>query len=1052
MLDFSVCAKERREEAVPQARTGATARLLALLSFSLVLGVFALPLGAQQGGVAGVVSDDGGQPLSGVRVSVDGTNVATATNVQGRFDFTSLPSAQVTLRFARIGYRTITREVRAGDMDVRVTLPQAAISIDEIVVTGTVGAQARREIGNSVTAIQAEDVAQIARIPDVSSYIVGRSPGVEVRATSSQVGAGPQVRIRGVSSFSLSTQPLIYIDGVRVDNSINSGIAVQGFGGAIFSRLNDINPEEIESIEIIKGPAAATLYGTEASNGVIQIITKRGRAGTPEWSVSTRQGQWAFRNPEGRLIQNWGRPLSVRGVVRSDINVPYPADDEPFQFDLFANERSLGNKIVTTGHGQGYDVSLRGGTAATRYYLGLGFERDNGIEPMNQANKFNLRTNVTVSPTDNLDITANVGYVNSKTNVAPENAGIWFGFFFHNPSANNPGPSAPLGISGPRRGWWSAPPEFQYMNRETYQALKKQTVGITLNHRPTDWLTLRAVVGQDQSFTEDTNFRGNTPELIPYFGETSAQGFRFIARNNVESTTFDGSATAAFDLNEDWSSATTLGAQHYRRSISLQSATGNRFPAPGLEVVAAAEERLGFEDYIENHTLGVFGQQQFSMKGRLFLTTALRIDDNSAFGSDFSFTTYPKASVSWVINEEPFFDYPWVDELKLRAAYGAAGQQPDNFAALRTLQPVVGGAGGALTPQFIGNEQLKPEKGTEFEIGFEAGLLENRLGLDFTFYRARTKDAILNQQLAPSLGFPGAQFVNAGSIQNQGIELQVRTLAVRRPGLGVDFTLNLSTNDNKVLDLGGVDQGQGFLPAGSQRQVPGFSTGAWFREVAVSAEIGQDGRAFNVMCDGGNPNGRLLPDGTPLEQGGPAVPCAGAPMLYLGRSVPSFEGSIGSTVTIRQNLRLYAMLDWRDNWYKFDNNLRVRCQVLFLCEETYYPERFVDAPSHFRNSSGAAYIAEIQSPGSLVSHVINDASMLRLREVSASYDLPREWASRFRAGSASVSLAARNLYHWSPYTSLDPEAQFTAPVGTAATEQNQPPPLFSYMLTFRATF
>jgi TonB-linked SusC/RagA family outer membrane protein len=1052
MLDFQVCAAKRREEAVRRARRGSIAKLLALLPLTLFLGVFGLPLGAQQGGVSGVVVDDGGQALSAVRVSIEGTNVATATDVQGRFSLPSVPSTQVTLRFSRIGYRTMTLEVRAGDTNVRITLPQAAISIDEIVVTGTIGAQARREIGNSVTAIQAEDIAQIARIPDVSSYIVGRSPGVEVRATSSQVGAGPQVRIRGVSSFSLSTQPLIYIDGVRVDNTINSGIAVQGFGGAIFSRLNDINPEEIESIEIIKGPAAATLYGTEASNGVIQIITKRGRAGTPEWSVSTRQGQWAFRNPEGRIIQNWGRPLSVRGAFRNDITVPYPANDEPFQFDIFANERSLGNSILNTGHGQGYDVSLRGGTAATRYFLGLGFERDNGIEPMNQANKLNLRTNVTVSPTDKLDITANVGYVNSKTNIAVENGGLWFSLVFHNPSANNPGPEAPLGVTGQRRGFWSAPTEIQYINRDVYQALKKQTVGITLNHRPTDWLTWRAVVGQDQSFTEDLSFRGNTPELEPFFGATSALGSRFIARNNVESTTVDASATASFDLNEDWRSATTLGTQHYRRSISLQSATGNRFPAPGLEVVAAAEERLGFEDFIENHTLGVFGQQQFSLSGRLFLTAALRVDDNSAFGSEFSFTSYPKASVSWVINEEPFFDYAWVDELKLRAAYGAAGQQPDAFAALRTLQPVSGGAGGALTPQFIGNDQLKPEKGTEIEVGFEAGLLENRLGLDFTFYRSRTRDAILNQQLAPSLGFPGAQFVNAGTIQNQGIELQVRTLAIQRPGLGLDFTLNLSTNDNEIIDLGGVDQGQGFLPAGSQRQVPGFATGAWFREVAVSADIGQDGRAINVMCDGGNPNGRLLPDGTPLEMGGPAVPCAQAPRLFLGRSVPSFEGSIGSTMTIRRNLRLYVMADWRTGWYKFDNNLRARCQALVLCEENYFPERFETAPSHFRNSSGAAYIAEIQSPATLVSHVINDASVFRLREISASYDLPSEWAARARAGSASVSLAARNLYHWSPYTGLDPEAQFTAPVGTGAQEQNQPPPLFSYMLTFRATF
>jgi len=1030
------------ERASPWLRT--------FLGTLLLLGGTAASATAQA--VTGIVSGDDGRPLTAVTVTIEGTGTYVITNNAGRFVFSSFPAGESTLRFERIGYRTVTQVVQSGATDLRITMNAVAFSLDELVITGTVGATARREIGNSVTAIRTAEVAEVARIPDVAAYLTGRAPGVEVRATSSQVGAGPQIRIRGVSSFSLSTQPLIYVDGVRVDNSINSGIATQGFGGAIFSRINDVNPEEIESIEIIKGPAAATLYGTEASNGVIQIITKRGMAGTPKFSIAARQGQWAFRDPEGRIQQNWGRPLSNRGAVRSDITVPYPANDEPFRFDIFANEAALGNKIVSTGFGQGYDANLSGGTASMRYFVGMGLEHDNGIEPMNQARKFTGRANMTVSPTDRLDLTVNTGYVNSDTKIALENAGIWFSLIFANPSANNPGATAPFGVTGQRRGFWSAPPEIQYLNREASQNLKKTTVGLTLNHRPTDALSWKLTLGQDQSSTQDLSFRGNTPELVPYFGATAALGSRFIAQNNIETTSIDLSGSAQVGLRDGLSSVTTVGAQYFRTFSSFQSSSGLRFPAPDLEVVNAAEERLGTEDFIQNATLGVFVQQQLNLQDRLYLIGAVRMDDNSAFGSDFNYTVYPKISTSWLIHEEEFFSYDFIDQLKLRAAYGAAGQQPQAFAALRTLAPVAGGIGGALTPQFVGNSELKPERGTEFEIGFEGGLLESRIGIDLTYYRSRTKDAILARQVAPSIGFPGAQFVNAGEIQNQGVELQLRTLAVRRPSFGLELQLNLSTNKNEVIELGGIDLGQGYIDAGSQRQVPGFSTGAWFRRVAVDATLGQNGRASNVMCDGGNPSGRLLPNGTPLEQGGAAVPCAIAPRLFLGNSVPNFEGSFGPTITLFRNLRLNTLVDWRTGFYKFDNNLRARCQVLVLCEENYYPERFVEAPSHFRNNSGAAYIAEIQSSGSLVSHVVNDAKFVRLRELSATLNLPDQWANRVGAGNAILSLAARNINHWSPYTGLDPENQFTAPTGTAALEQNQPPPLFSYMVTLRMTF
>ncbi len=1006
------------------------------------------------GPIAGVVVDRAGQPVAGVDVLVTGTGLRYRTDVQGRFQFRNVPGPQVTLRITRLGYKSLTVATPVGTQDLRLELAEAAISLDEVVVTGTAGETVKREIGNAVTTVDASDLVQSSRIPDVAGLINGRAPSVEVRPVSGQVGSGPQIRVRGVTTFSLFSQPLIYVDGIRVDNQIESGINVQGFGRGIISRLNDINPEDIEDIEIIKGPAAATLYGTEAAQGVIQILTKRGREGPPEFSISIRQGISAFRNPEGRIKKNWGRPLSNRGLVRPDTAVPYPANDEPFEFDVFANEQALGNKIVRNGRLQGYTASVRGGTELQRYFLGLDYDHDNGIEPMNRLRRVSLRGNLTLAPNPKFDVTANFGYINGRTNLAYEGGagGIWFSTLFANASANNPGTTPPLGVTGPRRGFWSAPPEIQYLGAQVYQDIKRNSASLTLNHRPNTNVSWRLTVGQDQSSTEDVALRENNPRLIPYFGATAALGSKYQQRSNNEITTVDGSGAVTLPLGGGVVSTSTVGAQYYRKFFEYVWANGNYFPAPALTVIEATSERQGSEDFVENNTLGVFAQEQVALNDRLFLTGAVRVDDNSAFGKDFSFTTYPKASMSWVLDEEPFWNIGFVDALKLRAAFGAAGRQPEDFAALRTLAPTTGASGGALTPQFIGNDSLSPERGREIEAGFEAGLFDSRIGIDFTYYNTTTKDAILLRQLPPSLGFPGSQFVNAGTIRNQGLELQLSALAVRSRSVNVDLRLNLSTNNNKVVDLGGVDLGQGFIAAGSQRHVPGFPVGSWFREVVVSADIGQNGRATNVMCDGGNPNGRKLPNGTPLELGGPPVPCAGAPRLFLGRPVPNFEGSFGATVTLFDRLRVNGLADWKTGYYRWDNNLRARCQALLLCEETYYPERFTTAPSHFRNSSGPAYIAEIQSPATLVSHVINDSKFLKLREVSASFEFPREWAQAAGANRLLINLATRNLFTWTPWTGLDPEAQFIERIGTGALEQDNVPQLFQFVATLSVTF
>ena len=821
------------------------AAILWLLAVALPSG----PAAAQQAVVAGTVADEQGAPVANAQVYVEETGAGTLTNSQGAFRLAVSPG-EVTIRVVILGFRTETRTVTAPAEGLSFSLVTAAINLDALVVTGTAGAVERRAVGTAIATINASDQVALAPTPDVSQLINGRAPGVVVTPGTGMVGSGPTIRIRGASSFSLNTQPLIYVDGVRLDNGVGTGISIQGFGSGVVNRLNDVNPEDIESIEIIKGPAAATLYGTEAANGVIQILTKKGRSGAPEWGVTIRQGANWFHNAETRIEPNWGFD---------------PVTGEPFQHNLFESERALGNTIFDTGHLQSYGINVRGGTDDVRYYLGADLERNEGIEPTNHLWRLTTRSNLTLSTDPRYDLTASIGYNQGRTNLACE-AGcggrMWATMF-----------ALPANRDNRFRGFISYPPEVISEAFNFWQDTERFTLSLSANHRPTSWLSHRLNLGQDRVFEDNIQlWERMAPEIAIFFGANTARGGKFVQSRDVENTTFDYSATASFDLTNSIRTATTAGAQYYRRFTEFLVTEGNNFPAPGLTVVDALAQTFGGEDFVENSTVGLFVQERIEIGDRLFLTGAVRGDDNSAFGKDYDFVVYPKASISWVLSDEDFFSLPGVSEFKLRSAFGMSGQQPADYAALRTFAPVTGGGGiAAVTPQFIGNDALEPEKGSEVEIGFEAGLFDSRLGIDFTYYNTRTRDAILSRNLPPSLGFPGSQFVNAGEIRNQGFEVQLNTAAYQSDVISVDLNLNVATNNNEIVDLGGIDQGTGFIAAGSQRRVPGFPVASWFRRKVVSATLngtGPTARAVDPMCDGGDPNGKKLPDGTPLELGG----------------------------------------------------------------------------------------------------------------------------------------------------------------------------------------
>ncbi|MBK8057919.1 MAG: TonB-dependent receptor [Gemmatimonadetes bacterium] len=930
------------------------------------------------------------RPIVGARVLGQGTSADVRSDAEGSFRLAGLTGDSVTLEVRMLGYVALLRTVAVGATDVRLLIVRTALKLDQVVVTGTAGGAQRRTLGNAVDQIDIGEVQKTMPVNEVQSMINGRSAGVTVAPGTGMVGAGPRIRIRGVTTLSLSDQPLVYVDGIRVNNNVASGPTNQGYGSGSISRLGDFSPEDIESIEIIKGPAAATLYGTEAANGVIQIITKKGRIDAPaEWDVSVRQGANWFDNAAGRVPENWG----------------LDKDGQLIGVNLVELEAARGTPLFRTGHLQNYDLSVKGGSPRSRYFLSGQSQRNQGIDVNNDLWRYSMRSNLGLQLSNKWNVDANLSYVKASTNLASDiGAGVLFNTMF----------STNVDINGPRRGFRSSPPEIFHTRGMANQELDHFTGSVIVSHTPFSWLTQRLTLGLDQ--TQEINSTISTylsGADAAFFSPTSARGSK--SRNDVAAAvnTVDYVITANKSLGPNVSSSSSFGLQYFRRATNTLATTGSQFTGPGLTTLTGTALTNAGEDLIANVTVGSYAQQQLGWKDRLFITGALRVDNNSAFGEDFKWVTYPKGSLSWVVNEMPFWTVDAVSSLRVRAAYGASGHQPDAFAALRTFQPVtIGGGEGGVSPQFVGNPELRPERGRELEMGVDAGLLNERFGVHFNFYSGRTDDAILLKPLAPSNGFPGSQYVNAGSLKNSGVELALDAQLMQRRAFEWSVGFNISSNSNEVLDVSAVASGADVngadyikfpsnldTPGIHLRHQVGYPAGSYFGHKIVSATLDQNGVARDVMCAGG------FKSGSPL-------PCADAPDVFLGQTDPKVLGAITNTFTFFNRLTLSTLVDWKQGFVHGENDTLVRCQLFQNCRAYWFPLEY-----------NPVFVAGIQS-SSLHDFAAADASFVKLRQVTIGYRVPESFAQRLGAKSLRVVAAANNLRTWTDWTSLDPETYF----------------------------
>jgi TonB-linked SusC/RagA family outer membrane protein len=1047
-----------------------TALMAALVALSVALDPAVAQ--AQTGTITGQVTSQTGEPVAGAQVMIVGTQRGTLTNPRGGFLFTGVPAGDRQVRVVSLGYRSETQTVRVpadGTATVEFQLALSAIALDEIVVTGTVGGTERRAIGNVVSNIRATDVLEVAPIRDIQTLINARAPGVVITPGTGQVGSGSQIRIRGSSSVSLNNTPLLYVDGVRVNNAQNSGPNVQAFSSQVISRLNDFNPDDIESIEIIKGPAAATLYGTEAANGVIQIITKRGSEGRPTWNLSVRQGANWFQNAEGRVPTNYWR-LNTTGTRTGEVQ----------SINLVRTERERGFPLWRNGHIQNYNLSLSGGTADVRYHISGYMDREEGPDWDNELRRGGARANISVMATPTIEIGGNMGYLSSRTDLACEGGcgGVTWASYFSSPfhfGTNDPGRVQMADGTDRRRGSRSFAPEYYWDAQEYFQEVGRFTGSVHVNHRPADWFQHRVTFGMDRT-NENDQWILPISDIYREWAPTGTGG-KDVDRTEITFQTLDYSGTVSVPVTEGLTSNTSVGAQYYRRHEQFVAASGRQYELARLRTVSAAGSRSGTERFEEIISLGLFGQQSFNWQDRLFFTLGLRADDHSAFGENFSMVYYPKASAAWVVTEEPLWaSVPGgyvVSDLRLRGAFGRAGEQPGAFAARSTYLAVPGEGGATVTPGSPGNPDLGPERGQELELGFDAGFLNDRAGLEFTLYRQRTLDAIVLSRIAPSTGYSEPRYVNVGELRNFGFEAVLRAQPVVRRNVAWETTFSLARNDSEVVDLGGADQMHvGF---GVMHKV-GYPIAGWHHFRAVDAQFNMtDGNITDPLTGATvGPHGVIRGSMMCDDGQGGQTQCFNAlgeiiaPRVFLGRSEPLHEGALSSSVTLFGNWRLYGLVDFKTGFKKWDHVLRVRCSLNNNCLESRQTtggtaaagtHGFVD-PSipqseQFQNDpSYRAMLASYQQADLFGDTWINDSSFWRLRELSLSYTVPGTLAQRFRASRATITMAGRNLHTWTDWTGLDPEARF---LGGArglfgGLEQNHLPQPTSFVTSVNLTF
>ncbi len=987
----------------------------------LLAAVVAEPLQAQQGTVAGQVTDKSNQqPVAGASVLIIGTSLQARTSREGRYTITKVPAGRYNMQVRLIGYATATQPLTVAGGEtatVDFAMTAAAVPLDAVTISATGVEQLKRELGNTVGSIaDVANLVQNAAPSNASDLLNSRIPGVEVMQSGGTTGTGSRIRIRGATSLSLRNEPIIVVDGVRIDATPQAGNLENFTGGQAASRLNDLNPDDIESIEVVKGPSAAALYGTDAANGVIQIRTKQGRPGPTKWTASlgggtlNDRGDWPA-NYFSRRANGTSCRLSSQAQTNPATGLPICTIVAVDSFNPLVQ-----NTPFRQGVRQQYDLSASGGNEATTFFVSGGFERERGIFQSNDLHKTTLRANMRNQVSRLMDITVGAGYVSSVL-ALPQNDNNDQGIVASGLLGYPFDTAAPaVGVPDANGGYRFLTPA-QAFQIGVSQRIERFTGNLNINFRPASFLTMIGTAGYDVTNQGDNQL--TPPGVIP-LDQNRLDGNANANRAQSFAYTATFATKASFRLSPVINSNTTVGLQYFKSVFQQVQASGRKVVAGtsglgGIVVPAVGDTTAPFV------TLGGYVEEQVGVRDRLYFTAAVRADKNSSFGTNFSNILYPKLSGSWVISEEPFFPrMGWLSSLRLRAAWGKSGRAPGTLDALHFFRPVAVAANGTDVPGITiggaGNANLKPEQTREFETGFDADFIQQRFHLEATYYNKDSRDGLIAVQLAPSIGESFTRFDNLGEVSNKGYELLLTAQVLNRPNLQWNVTASAWGNKNRVLKTDSIGTPIIFgLGGATQRHQVGYPAGGYWGTPYTFADTSGDG---------------LIK---------PQEITFGSADTFQGSSVPTHGASLSTEVNFLKHFRVFSQFDGR--WgNKLDNSTEAFRCLFGIC-------RGARAPG----SSLADQAAAITAP-SVETGFFQDGGFIKLREVSLTYFAPPEWASKFGASSLSFTATGRNLVTWTNYRGPDPEVNDIGQFNFSVADFLTQPPVRQFLARVNVTF
>jgi TonB-linked SusC/RagA family outer membrane protein len=981
-----------------------------LLAGGAMLGA---PLLAQQAGgtITGHVTEArSGAPLTAATVTVQGTESGATTNQDGTYRIARVPAGSHTVIVRRIGYAPGTQTVtvsEGGAATADFALQVSAINLQQVVVTGTAGNQTRVAQGAVVATVDASDVTAKAPVASVTDILSGRVAGVNISSASGTVGASPRINIRGATSISLSNAPLVFVDGVRVSSGERNDLGqyhnLEGLGGQSVTALNDINPDDIASIEVVKGPAASTLYGADASAGVIQIITKKGRLGAKRFAQSL--------TTEWDQVQPNFTPRSVYATCTARQVAPGGADlcQGKAVGDAVSINPLVRDDVFKNGSLASLEYNAQGGGDSFGYFVSGSANNETGTEPNNYYLRRTGRTSFNWVTNPKLSFDATVGLSRNDYKV-PQGDDANYGYLTQQYAFGNVF-GVTVGSDGKQTGGLGTPIEgLAAISNELTTV--RYTPSAQVHYNPFNWLTNRLTVGADIASTQGSTFFPKNDQN--WYNGDQANGYVENVQNPVHIYTVDYLGDIRTKFHSDQiSSDLSFGSQYINSTTNYLAGVGLGLATNSANLVSSASTTEGYQNYSQAKSLGFLAQEQLGFGETLFLQAGARVDRNSAFGKAYGSILLPKVSASYVISNASFWTHlaPVVSTMRLRAAFGSTGRSPTPGASLRTYAPFTyitpsGAVGPGVVQASPGNSNLKPERGTEFEGGFDAGFFHERAGIELTYYDKRTSDLLLQNPLPPSLAYQTNPFINAGKVDNRGIEFTVHATPVSRKNLTWDATLTGSTLSNKLVSLGSI-----VIPPVSEissdltsRYVIGKPLGAWYSS-----------RVLSVDTVGGFATVTNTPQ-------------------YVAPQLPKFQGNFSSTFTLFHNLQLYGLLTSQSG----GKLLNVTPLYLDLTGVS----KGLNLPASKGGYTTAEQLARFgpfktqdgkPGPGLVLDSYLQPTDYVRLQELSATLTLPEAFARSFHTTNASLTVGGRNLHLWKSkeFDGPDPEVASNTTVGGA---------------------